>query len=380
MTNPRVKISLSLWGVAWAVTSALSVLSHRSVTPAYHGAVEAWIQHLDLYADSGFFYFPQFVYLFFPFHVLPTVAGELLWRLISVALLVCGIWRLLTQDHLAVDRGRAFLMATLIVLFPALDAMRNGQANVIFAGLTMLAAADLSRIELDKKAATSAGIFLIGSLAAKPIGIVMMGLASLSSPALRWRLAVLMVLFIALPYLFSPAWYATRQYESLVQHLSTVSVLSENRFADFNGLLRAFGYELTGASSLAIRAGTGLGIAAIWLLVSRRCRPADRGFILLTLTTGYLLLFNPMTEQNSVVIAAPAMTLFAIRLLMIEKRPVLAWTLIGGILSMTLLPELLRKTSPDFGLWWHPAVMLAFLAVFLWWLGRTHLQAIDVNS
>lgn len=375
MANLRVKLGLALWGVGWLATSLISLFSHRSVTPAYRGAAAAWLQQQDMYLGSGFFYFPQFVFLFLPFHALPVAAGEMAWRLVSVSLLVWGLWRMLALSFSPVERGRAFLIATLLVLVPALDAMRNGQANVIFAALTLLAASRLSGSE-DKKTAASASYFLIGSLAAKPIGIVMIGLAGLSSARMRWRLAGLMLLFLALPFLGSPLDNVTGQYESMFRQLAASSVSKENHFADFNGLLRVFDAELKGTASLLMRAGAGLAVAGVWLWAARRNRAGDRGFILLGLTVSYLLLFNPMTEQNSVVIAAPWMALFALRLLILEHRPVAARTLAGLLLSMTLLPELLRKLSPDLGLWWHPTVMLIFLAVFLSWIFSSSTQKV----
>jgi len=349
-----LKSAILLWiaTMGFICAGLIFRFSHRNVTPDYHAAVERWIAGQTIF--GSFHYFPQFVFLFFPFHVIPAPWGDVLWRLLSSALLAWGLWRLMSLVD-AQRTSQLFLFATLIVLVPSFDALRNGQANVIFAAFTVHAAFSLA----ESRWAEATAWLLLG-LVAKPIGLVMILLAALVYRDLIWRLAVGIVLFLAFPFVFGRLGYVWSQYRESVSHLRDLSVITENRFADLNGLLRKLGMGLTGTASQAVRVAAGIATAVVWWIGSRRMRQPEQACFLLALATTYLMLFNPMTEENSYVIVLPALAYYALRVLLIEGSSVLGWGLIVAGVSMGVLPEPLRKVIPDFGLWWRPIVMLIF--------------------
>src|SRR5512145_2813365 len=83
------------WFVLFMVTAGIIAYdSSRSVVEAYrHGALQ-WIAGQRLYELSGvggFTYFPQAAILFAPFAMLPTVIGEILWRLVNTGIFAAGI-------------------------------------------------------------------------------------------------------------------------------------------------------------------------------------------------------------------------------------------------------------------------------------------------
>ncbi|MEP6993197.1 MAG: hypothetical protein ABI968_01655, partial [Acidobacteriota bacterium] len=88
------RAALLLWLTALAVVSVM-IAAHpaeRSVTPVFHLAVVRWWMREPLYADfRGFHYLPQFALLFTPFHALPSPAGDIIWRLVSIGVCVAGI-------------------------------------------------------------------------------------------------------------------------------------------------------------------------------------------------------------------------------------------------------------------------------------------------
>ena len=354
-----LKSAILIWVLSMGFICAGLVFgfSHRNVTPDYHAAVQRWVAGQPLY--GGLHYFPQFVFMFYPFHVLPAPWGDVLWRLLSTGLLVWGLWRLLTFVD-SQRTGRLFFFATLIVLTPSFDALRNGQANVIFAACTIHAAGSLAQA---KWGAATAWRRL--ALVAKPRGLVMILLAVLVYRNLIWRLAIGIALCLVFPFVFGRGWYVWLQYRESVHHLFDLSIITENRFADLNGLLRKLGMGLTGRASQGVRAGAGLITALVWWLGARRLRQPEQACFLLALATTYLMLFNPMTEENSYVIVVPVLTYYALRLLLIEGRRFLGWGLILGGLSMGILPEPLRRVIPDFGLWWRPIIMLIFSGILM---------------
>ena len=364
-----------LWLLTVLVAAIGGVAGHRTVTDVYHGAVEHWLSGQDLYG-GGFQYPPTFVLLFAPFHALPHAFGEYLWRGLSALLLAIGCWRLLgLQVTTPARRRRLFLWLSLPVLLTAFDAFRNGQANVLFGALTVLGACALAGRSGAAPRLNQAALLLTLACLIKPFGIVTMLLAVLAWPALAWRFAALILLGLALPYLTAPADYVDQQYRLMASHLAAMSHNPEARFADFNDLLRVLHLAVPPGWCLLLRAGAGLAFAWIWAWAWLRARAgaaspsptpagASPALTLYALSAAYLMLFNPMTEQNSYVIAAPFMALLAVGAAGRAFALPVRIALMVLLLSLTVLPEALRHAAPDFGLWWHPLAMVVFTAVF----------------
>ena len=360
--NGYLKSAILIWVLTMGFICAGLIFgfSRRNVTPDYHNAVQRWMAGQSVF--GSFHYFPQFVFMFFPFHVLPVPWGDVVWRLLSSGLFAWGLWRLIGLVDSRRNTSRLFFFATLIVLVPSFDALRNGQANVIFAAFTIHAAYSLAQSRWSAAAA-----WMLLALVAKPIGLVMILLAVLVYRDLIWRLAIGIALFLVLPFAFGRAGYVWSQYSESIRHLLDLSVITENRFADLNGLLRKLGFGLTGRVSQAVRVVAGGVTAIVWRLGARRLSQPEQACFLLALATTYLMLFNPMTEENGYVIVMPALAYYALRFLLVEERPLLGWGLVLGGLSIGILPEPLRKIIPDFGLWWRPIIMVFFSGILLGW-------------
>ena len=352
-----------LWLLALLVVSVMVVRdpSRRSVTPVFHLAAERWAARSDLYADPrGFHYLPQFALLFAPFHALPVPIGDLLWRIVSVGLVLWGLAAFL--DRLAADEpGRRFLIAAALALAPCLGSMRNGQTNLAFGGLVLLLAANLASSRW-----IAASACLVALVALKPLGLVFVLLAPWFYRRLLVPVGAGLALLAALPFLFAPQAYAAAEYRAAWAHLASWSGTTESRFADLSALLRMAGVGLSPASSLALRAAAAAATLGLWLRAASRSREPLRALTLALLAGSYLMLFNPMTEKNSYAIVAPAYGVAAAILL---DRPASrrAGAFLGLVLvSVGVLPEILWRVSRDFGLWWDPltaAAVAAALAV-----------------
>ena len=360
-TNLYLTFGILIWAVLTLVISAL-VFRHpleHTVTPVYHMAVEEWFLGETLYADNHFHYFPQFVFIFLPFHVLPAPLGDILWRMVSVGLFSWGLWRVISLE--GSPRNKVlFLYASLIAMAPCFDSIRNGQANVIFAALTIHAAASLARSRW-----WVASLCLLGALVCKPIGLVMVLLAAVVYRVIIWRITAGLALLLVSPLLFTDPSYVFSQYRQSAEHLLQRSIGLEPRFADLNGLLRMIGVGLSESGSQIMRLFAGLFTVILWWVGATRMREPERAWLLLGITTTYLMLFNPMTEVNSYIIVAPSIALYAVHFLEIENCPKLGWGLIFMGVSIGLFPEILRRVDQKFGLWWDPLMMLFFLAFLL---------------
>ena len=348
---------------------------HRSVVPVYRNAVDHWWARQSLYKpDFSYHYLPQFTVLFMPFNVWPFPYGSLLWRLVSLGLLVGGLWRLARQVF-GGDAARAFLWSTLLVMPLSLGALRNGQANVIFAAFMLHAVACLT-----PRRWWAATIFLLLALTVKQLAVVLIVFAAVIYRPLRWRVALGVVALAGLPFLFGSPAYVISQYRDFMEHMSVCAAVIEHRFADLNGIIRTFDMELHTHVSKFIRALAGVAILGVWWAGARRLADPLRALWLYALVAAYLMLFNPMTEANSYVILAPALGLWATWALDRRETRRLGWDLAGIGFSMGLLPSLLRSWFGNyFALIWYPTMAMGFVGMLIYFR-RCAVRPVDAPS
>ena len=369
--SPRAqtRLALAVWIVPLLVIMGLVIASppiHRTVVNVYHTAVDNWWAQRSLYKPAfSYHYLPQFTVLFMPFHFLPWPLGDWLWRLVSAGLLVSGLWRLARQQF-GGEAARAFLWSTLLVMPLSLGALRNGQANVIFAAFTLQAVACLSPRQW-----WAAAVFMVLALAVKQLGLVLIVFAAVVYPALRWRMAMGIVALAGLPFLFGSPDYVISQYRDFLEHLPVCAAVIEHRFADLNGIIRTFGGELHAGVSKVMRMLAGGAILGAWWMGARRWADPLRAMWLYALVASYLMLFNPMTEANSYVIVAPAFGLWAAWALGRKETRRIGWDLVCMGLSMGLLPSLFRPWFGNyFALIWHPTMTIFFVGMLIYFRWR----------
>lgn len=359
--------SMALWGaVLWAtglvVIAVLVAIDpgKRTLLPLYHDAAARWWAGADLYAGpSGFNYLPQFALVFSPFHWMGVPAGDIVWRLASAAWLGLALRRLLVAID-APAAGKHFFWASALLLPMCLGPLRNGQANAIFAAATVEAA-----IWLIRGRWWPAAMFLAMVVAIKPIGLAMLLLAPAVYRRAFLALAVALVALVAVPFLFAGPGYVLGQYQSFAHNLAACSVIAEDRFANIAGILRVLGFEPAGAPSTVLALCGAVAALGAWVIMGSRGAEPQRGLCLLALSTSYLMLFNPMNESNGYVIVAPAMAVLALRWLDQPGRRNQGWALLAIMLSIGIVPEMLRGFARDFSLWWKPLATMIFLALLV---------------
>ncbi len=356
-------VALGVWGIAILVVSALFVADPvaRTVTHLYHDASAQWASGAALYkGPAGMNYLPHFALIFAPFHALPAPLGDLLWRLLSTALVVWGIWRVARQVW-GSEVMLAFPWVLLLALPLSLAPMRYGQANGILAGLMLLGTASLMEAKWG-----SAAAWIALAIVVKPIALVFALVVALSYPKVRSRLFAAAVVVVLAPFAFGGVDYVLSQYSAALANLSACAGVTEHRFADFQGIVRTLGVEIASPWSLVIRVAALVAVAgAAWTTVRSMTEPT-RGLWALTLTVVFLMLFNPMNESNSYAIFAPVIALWAVRFLPIPERAPLGWTLTAIVLAMGLLPEPLRPLfGNSFSLFFSPLMAIVFLVLLL---------------
>lgn len=354
-------IGVAVWVVPMLAISLWVALhpQDHTVIPIYHEAAANWWAHKDLYhGPEGLNYLPHFVILFTPFHVLPVLVGDILWRLLTAALLASGIWHLL-RDASGVNIAPMFRWASLLALPACAGALRNGQASALFAALCLHAIACLPQRQW-----WAAAALMVLALAVRPIGIVMVLLAPFVYAPLRWRLPVLLLAFVAFPFLFAPSDYVISQLHGFAANIQACAAYTRRDFADFNGIIRTLGSELpTGVSNIISLFAGGITLA-LWGFTAARLREPFRACWLLALTSAYLMLFNPMNEVNSYVILAPALAVWAVNALPNQETRRFGYWVVFLVLTIGVLPEPMRHIfGNNFGPFWHPVATAMFVGL-----------------
>jgi hypothetical protein len=303
-----LKIAVFIWVIYAGVISALVAVDpvRRSATLEYQRATNNWWHGKTLYrSKNGYLYLPQFAVLYTPFELLPDRVGEPLWRLTCMASLAWALWA--AASRLAPEkRAAVFLVATVLVLPSTFASARNGQVNMPLAALFLLTALALARERW-----WPAAVFLVLTLALKPISLAPLLLCGVLYPRVRIPLlASLIVMAIAPLAHFNPA-YAAGEYTAFVHNLGQAGNPKGQSWCDFAGMLRVFHVDLPSSLQLAIRALAGVLTLGLCWKARKGADGLRAAFAVLFVSTIYLMLFNPRTETNSYVMLGAFVAVWA---------------------------------------------------------------------
>ena len=304
--------------VAIAAMIVIDPTTH-TVTPVYAGAVLRLLRGEALYdphAIDGYLYSPTFALLYAALSAFGPILSQLLWRGLSVGLLVWALWR--AASALAPSQRFPVLgLGLLISLFGALDAVRNGQSTTLLCAATLLAFESAHKREYVAAAGWAALAFV-----AKPLGfVVALLIAGAWTAAAPWVACMLLTALLA-PFAYGDFLYVIQQYCDFVRMLVNITPGPDTTrgWTDFEGLLRPAGVVIAPVLDHAIRVAAGLA-TLIW--TRRLVRSADYltgAFFPATLACVYLLLFNPRAEPNTYLLMAAPFGLIASYFLIATKQ------------------------------------------------------------
>ena len=356
--------SVLLWGGVFCTLTVILWVTYpnsRDVTGVYREASQAWWAHQGLYKGPGFHYLPHFAILYSPFEMMPRFVEELLWRWACVGLMIFAWWKLASLADPS-RRGVIFFGSSVIAMAACGDAFRSGQANTVLAAMGLLAASYLI-----EQRWWPAAILLIVGIAVKPLGLILAVLVLVGYRPMVRPIALSFAIFAMFPFFFAPSDYVIEQLQAAWTHLLTCSVVTDHRFADINGILRSLGWDLSGATNQLVRIGFGAATTLLWMVISRQRGRLPREFMLLALAVSFLMLFNPMTEVNSYVIMAPVYAILGMYLIGLQDGRPYGGAILLGVFSIGVLPELVRRVAPQFGLWWDPVATWMCVSALLWY-------------
>ncbi len=341
----------------------ISLARHRDGTiQIYNEACGNWWARRDIYTGrQGMNYLPHFTLLFSPFYALGMPLCSILWRVVSVLCLAWSLRRLIAIVS-PQPCSRDFFWGSLFAMPVCLGAVKFGQANVPFAAITVLAV-----VLLMEQRWKSAGAALVAAIAIKPLGLVLVLLAMCGCRRVIVPVVVSGIVMLLVPFAFAPPEYALAQYTSLIDNMRDCSQAAvEHRFANLNSIFERLSINLPMPVVSVMNLLAALGTLVVWLFAARRFDEPERGLLLLSLATVYLMLFNPMNESNSFVIVAPAITAVAIRGRQTASNPTWTWSLAVLLVATWVLPEMIYSLDRHSRLWGKPLLAgIGFLVVMV---------------
>src|SRR5713101_4466051 len=142
------RLAVGLWAAAFVTVCArfLEPQHGHSVYPIFVGAARNWLAGADLYQPCAepYRYSPLVAVLFVPLSLLPDQLGEVLWRVLNVAVFLGALaWWCRAVLPQPLTRGQVALMF-LLVLPLSVGNLHNGQSNTLVLGLILAAVAALA--------------------------------------------------------------------------------------------------------------------------------------------------------------------------------------------------------------------------------------------
>jgi len=306
----------------------------HTVTSSYLAGANLWLHGKDLYDGTGrgFIYLPQAAILFIPFAYLAQFSfalAEIVWRLISLGLLIFAVWRLanLVEKKFI---ARTFFIATAVTLPLVFSSARNGQFNTILEVMMLFAVYAIA-----KERWIQAAFCLILGFALKPTMIVLLLLLWVLYRPLWWRLLLGMLAVFIFPFFTQVPHYVITQYLNSINMLQTASTVGSNNtdWAQFFGMLAQLKLILPQILQDAIRAVVAAFVLYCGVLTKQKFNKYTTAIFLYALAASYLMLFNPRTEGNDYGILAPVIGVF-ISLLLAGSYKKQVWLLVfvvGGL-------------------------------------------------
>lgn len=328
------------WATVCVVFVVMFLVKPEKVTgfaPYLRGATR-WMEGLDLYdyrPNKGFVYSPLAAVFFSLFTFVPPFLANILWRLLSIAVLVGGTWSVLRFGPFDRIPARFRGLVFLLLLPLSMSNLDSGQANPMVIGLLMagLAAACRRHWTWCALAVAAAVHWKVYPLVAGLLLIVV------APGKFTGRFILALALMAAVPFLFQGTDYVVRQYhEWMATRLADNRLAYDLKIAPLDlwfVLVCVIGLPLSEVGYTLLRGAAGAGIALFCLLGTLRHWPAERLFGgLFAFVCAWMVLLGPATEWLTYLLLAPAAALAVVESL---TRPTARWLRVTALLSYGIL-------------------------------------------
>ena len=264
------------------------------------------------------------------------------------------------------------MFLSLLAVPSAFASLRNAQFDLPLAALIVLAAAEIASARW-----TAATAWLCLAVALKPLAVVPLLLFGALYRKLIPRVAIGLLIVIALPFLhWNPAFVA-HEYVRCFQTLIWASLGDEARYSDLAALLSHFGYDAPELLKTMARVVFALIYFGLGAEALRRLSRSEAAWAVGALSADYLMLFNPRTETCSYVFLGPFAASLALFYAPQSDRKWLSYGLGFAALGLACdaFPKIGHLSIHDMtDRWFKPLLALFFLPILIQFIFETRLR------
>lgn len=380
-----LRFAVGVWFAVLLVISVRVLLqpNRQTVYPIFVQAGRDWLAGDGLYGkvNAGvdqFRYSPLVAATFAPMSVLSDRIGNLVWRWLNAFALLAALawWARVAWAPRDFKRASLALGWLLVLVLPlALGSLNNGQSNGLVLALILasLAGSLERRWGLVSVCLAVACLFKV-----YPIAVGLLLVVVYPRP-LGTRLAVALVLGMALPFALQRPEYVCEQYLAWFRHIGGDDRQTwpvELTYRDLRLLCRVWWTPLGARTYQLIQCAIAAAIAALCFLQRKALRqsPAiapDEKELLLTLfalASCWMTAFGAATESSTYILLAPALAAVLVQTRQ-EGRPRWERVVLAGCYGLLLAAQV--SNWFPFGRRFHtfgpqPAAGLVFFSYMLW--------------
>jgi hypothetical protein len=279
---------------------------------------ETWVQSKPLYNyeqnwwQGGFRYGPPYAVLFVLLHWLPVSLGAVIWRLANVAIFLAALFWWLRHAAPVPLKGKQTGLFFSIAAVLSVSNLHPGQVNLLLIALLLVA---LTAIQQQRWNLAALVLALTAIMKIYPLAFGLL-LVAVHPRKLGWRLALMIPLVAAVPFLFQDPHYVWRQYIDWFALLARrdelrrfLPITSSETYRDLLQLIRLLELPITMPMYTLIQASCGLAVAALCVAARWKGSPSRVVYFhILMLGSVWMTLCGPASEPRTYVLLIPALT------------------------------------------------------------------------
>ena len=299
--------------------------------------------------------------LYAPLLALPHAIAEIVWRGMLIGLFAWGLRCLANLIRTPLTRD-PFPLMTIFTLPLTWSAVVNGHSTLAMAGLMMMATAEFAA-----RRWISTAVALGAAVAIQPMALIMVLFSGGVRRPLRVPLATAIAIALTLPLLVQHPAYVISQYFEAVHLIPRLIELGlETRWAQFFSVMHLLDIPIALEWQSIMRAAVAVTILGL-LQHATRINRSEKGSIqLYSFSALYLMLFYPLTENNTYCLLAPAIASYVADAYLVQRQPlrmIVPFLMAVGLLGSY---EFAKLAAPDLpAIWLAPLMALGLTTLLL---------------
>lgn len=382
-------ITIILWMLFIVFTLFVAIRGNPNVAQWYGQGAQHWLHGLNLYntattsihgshseAGTGFIYLPQAAIMYMPFSLFPPCAARILWRIALIILMLVMTYRL----HGSIKQHSQYhntALLSAVMIFLGVSSAITGQMNIVLVAFTLFAT-----IAIAHEQWRQASLWLVLAFAAKPTAIVILLLAIGSYKELRKTTLLYLIIMLLAPFAFQHSDYVLAQYKDIINMLTAVNNVgsTSSRWSQFFGMIeQTSGMTVNAHLQTIIRLIMAIGTLAIMRRIARQYSREESAFFLFTLSSLYLMLFNPRTEANDYVQLAPSIIIL-LSCISVKSARYLTTLLLALVAGMAFNSDISKLIISDSRNWVAPLSTIILCTYIAWLKLRPQLVSLRLQQ